>query len=47
MLNPVRGKIKVIQGDKLEVVTIVKGDEQTDWFTFAELLDFINNRRTD
>ena len=40
-----RGKIKVIQGNKIEVVTQICGEETTDWFTFKEIQDFIKKHK--
>ena len=40
-----QGKIKVYKGNKLRVVTFYKGEETIDYFTFEEVIEFINNKR--
>ncbi len=38
------GKIKVYKGNTLRVVTFYKGEETIDYFSFEEILKFINNK---
>lgn len=41
-----RGKIKVYKGNTLRVVTFYKGEETIDYFSFEEILRFIENGKT-
>lgn len=40
-----RGKIKIVNYDKIKVVTTINGEETVDRFTFDEILKFIKKRK--
>ncbi len=41
-----RGKIQVIEGNKIRVVTDAYNEEAVDFFTFDEILEFIRKEES-